>query len=208
MTQLESPRQAAKRQHILDVATEMFLEEGYAGVSVDGLIARIGGSKRTFYAYFGGKDGLFAAIIARLCEEIVNPLTHMDLKRKPLREALLTIAETFLDVVLAPRTTALHRLIVAEAPRAPEAARSFFEAAPGTAYRCLTEYFTWAESAGLVAPGSAERRAVIFLDALTGRFQLQCLLGLVESPSQSERQLLIEEAIAIFTHGLEPSGKT
>lgn len=201
---MNPPRQSEKRQNILKVATEMFLAEGYAGVSVDGIIARIGGSKRTIYAYFDGKDGLFAAIIAQLCEEIVNPITHMDLKRKPLHEALSTIAHTFLEVVLAPRTLALHRLVVAEAPRAPEAARSFFDAAPATAYRCLTEYFTWADGAGLVAPGDAQTRAVIFLDALTGDMQLRCLLGLMDSPSQTERQHLIEEAIRIFIGGLAP----
>nr|WP_280043235.1 helix-turn-helix domain-containing protein [Pseudomonas sp. Hg5Tf]MDH2561210.1 helix-turn-helix domain containing protein [Pseudomonas sp. Hg5Tf] len=70
---MERPRQVEKRQNILMAATEMFLEEGYAGVSVDAIIARIGGSKRTLYAYFGGKEGLFAAIVAQLCEDIVNP---------------------------------------------------------------------------------------------------------------------------------------
>ncbi len=97
---VESQRQVEKREGILAAATEMFLEEGYAGVSVDGIIARIGGSKRTLYAYFGDKDGLFAAIIARLCDEIVNPLKHMNLAHKPLPQALGIIAETFLGVCL------------------------------------------------------------------------------------------------------------
>lgn len=204
---METPRQAAKRQHILKVATEMFLAQGYSGVSVDGIVAQIGGSKRTIYSYFGDKEGLFAAIITQLCAENVSPLMHMDLKRKPLHEALSTIAQIFLEVVLSPRTIALHRLIVAEAPRAPEAARSFFEAAPATAYNCLAEYLTWADGAGLVAPGNAHTRAVIFLDALTGDMQLRCLLGLREFPSQVERQHHISEAIAIFIKGLSPSDK-
>ncbi|MNJ31335.1 Bacterial regulatory protein, tetR family [compost metagenome] len=200
---MESKRQAEKREGILATATEMFLEEGYAGVSMDAIIARIGGSKRTVYAYFGDKDGLFAAIIARLCEQIVNPLTHMDLSRKPLPEALRTIAETFLGVILSPRTIAMHRLIVAEALRAPEAARAFFEAAPGAAYSCLREYFEWAEKAGIVQAGDAQTRAVLFLDALTGDFQLRCLLGLMQTPPQDEQQHRIEEAIVIFLSGLK-----
>lgn len=199
---MERPRQVEKRQNILVAATEMFLEEGYAGVSVDAIIARIGGSKRTLYAYFGGKEGLFAAIVAQLCEDIVNPLTHMDLKHKSLRDALSSIAHTFLDVVLDPRTIALHRLIVSEALRAPEAARSFFEAAPGTAYRCLSDYFDWAQGAGLILPCDARPRAIIFLDALTGNFQLRCLLGMQEAPLPQEREALIDEAITVFIQGL------
>jgi len=201
---MQTPRQAAKRQSILKIATDMFLTEGYSGVSVDGLITKTGGSKRTIYSYFGGKEGLFSAIIEQLCEENVSPLTHMDLKQRPLQEALSTIAAIFLDVVLSPRTIALHRLIVAEALRAPDAAHSFFDAAPATAYNCLAEYFIWADEAGLIVPGDAHIRAKIFLDALTGDLQLRCLLGLCKHPSQSEREQLIAETIAIFINGLSP----
>lgn len=201
---METARQAAKRQSILNVATDMFLTDGYSGVSVDGLIAKTGGSKRTIYSYFGGKEGLFAAIIEQLCEENVSPLTHMNLSQKPLQEALSTIAKIFLDVVLSPRTIALHRLIVAEALRAPEAAQSFFDSAPKTAYHCLAEYFTWADEAGLIVPGNPHTRAKIFLDALTGDLQLRCLLGLCKRPSKSEREHLITETISIFINGLSP----
>ncbi|MFC6672672.1 TetR/AcrR family transcriptional regulator [Marinobacterium aestuariivivens] len=202
---MNQPRQIEKRKAIINAATEMFLESGYAGVSVDGIIAQIGGSKRTIYKYFGDKDGLFAAIVEQLCEEIVTPLTHMDLKRLSLQEALSTIAHTFLEVLLSPRTIALHRLIVAEAPRAPASARTFFNAAPATSYRCLTEYFIWADGAGLVTPGDAHARAILFLDALTGDFQLRSLLGL-EVPGRVEQNRLIDEAIAVFMKGIAPTG--
>ncbi|MNH26034.1 hypothetical protein D3C79_860630 [compost metagenome] len=97
----------------------------------------------------------------------------------------------------------MHRLIVAEALRAPEAARAFFEAAPGAAYGCLREYFGWAEKAGIVQAGDAQTRAVLFLDALTGDFQLRCLLGLMDIPSELDRQRRIDEAINIFLSGLK-----
>lgn len=199
---MQMTQQERKRDAILEAASELFLESGYSGVSVDAVVARVGGSKRTIYSYFGDKDGLFAAIVSRLCEQIVTPLTRLDLKGKPLSEALALISRTFFDVVLAPRTLALHRLVVAEATRAPEAARTFFAAAPGTSYRCLAEYFEWAQAAGIVTPGNAHLRSTIFLDALTADFQLRCLLGLLETPTQAERDKLMDEAIAIFMRGI------
>lgn len=203
---MESPtrRQATKRQNIINVATEMFLTNGYSGVSVDGIVTITGGSKRTIYSYFGDKEGLFSATIEHLCAEHVSPLMHMDLKQEPLHKALSIIANVFLNVVLSPRTIALHRIIVAEAQRAPEAARSFFEAAPATAYRCLADYFAWAEENGLITAGDSHARARIFLDALTGDLQLRCLLGLEQCPSKIERDHLIAEAISIFIIGLSP----
>ncbi len=191
-----------KRQAILAAAAELFLESGYNGVTLDALIGQVGGSKRTIYAYFGDKDRLFSEIVLKLCAEIVTPLTELNLKGMSLRDALELIARTFFDVVLSPRTLALHRLVVAEAPRAPEAARTFFASAPATSYRCLEEYFRWAEGAGMVTPGNPYRRSAIFLDALTADFQLRCLLGLMEAPTREERESLMNEAITIFIQGI------
>lgn len=199
-----TPRQAAKRQHIISVATDMFLTDGYSGVSIDAIVTKTGGSKRTVYSYFGDKEGLFTAIIESLSAEHVSPLMHMDLRQEPLHDALSIISNVFLNVVLSPRTLALHRIIVAEALRAPEAARSFFDAAPATAYKCLAEYFTWAQENELIRPGDSHARAKIYLDALTGDLQLRCLLGLAKRPSKTEKDHLVAEAISIFTRGLSP----
>uniref|UniRef100_UPI003F586F0D TetR/AcrR family transcriptional regulator n=1 Tax=Pseudomonas purpurea TaxID=3136737 RepID=UPI003F586F0D len=140
---MQRPRQIEKRDTILQAAAQLFLQNGYSRVSVDEVVAAIGGSKRTIYAYFGDKDGLFASIVEQLCNEIVTPLVVLDIKRLPLRDALQRIASTFLDVVLSPKAIALHRLVIAEANRAPESARMFFAAAPTTSYRCLADYFNW-----------------------------------------------------------------
>ncbi|OYW88264.1 MAG: TetR family transcriptional regulator, partial [Sphingobium sp. 32-64-5] len=47
-----------RRQAILDVATEMFREVGYARASMAAISARIGGSKGTLYGYFKSKEEL------------------------------------------------------------------------------------------------------------------------------------------------------
>ncbi|WP_347906181.1 TetR/AcrR family transcriptional regulator C-terminal domain-containing protein [Pseudomonas purpurea] len=43
---------------------------------------------------------------------------------------------------------------------------------------------------------------MIFLDALTGDLQLRCLLGLLSTPSQAEKDRLITQAIEIFLGGV------
>jgi AcrR family transcriptional regulator len=69
-----------KREQILRAAADLLLERGYAGVSVDEVVARAGGSKTNVYTYFGGKDGLFAAVMQRFCDEIVGPLKAIDVR--------------------------------------------------------------------------------------------------------------------------------
>ena len=191
-----------KRDVILNAATELFLESGYSRVSVDAIIARVGGSKRTIYAYFGDKNGLFSAIVHNLCHKIVSPLTDLDLRGLPPGQALKQLSETFFDVVLAPDTLELHRLVVAEAPHFPDAGQAFFASAPSVSYRCLADYFAWAQAEGLIKPGDCHRRSTLFLDALTGDIQLRCLLGLVDTPDRQRLAEAADEAIDIFLHGI------
>ncbi len=53
------------RQALLDAATVEFAELGLEGARIDGVAERAGVNKRLIYYYFGGKDGLFYAVLAR-----------------------------------------------------------------------------------------------------------------------------------------------
>ena len=51
------------RQRLLETATELFAEKGYAGTSVREIVEKAGVSKPVLYYYFKSKDGLFYAIL-------------------------------------------------------------------------------------------------------------------------------------------------
>ena len=57
------PKDLAKRAAILEAAKQLFLEQGYQGVSMDQIAATAGVSKLTVYSHFGDKETLFAATI-------------------------------------------------------------------------------------------------------------------------------------------------
>lgn len=54
-----------REQQMLDVAEEVFSERGFHGVSMEEIAERCGVSKPMLYDYFGSKDGLLRAAIAR-----------------------------------------------------------------------------------------------------------------------------------------------
>jgi AcrR family transcriptional regulator len=56
-----SARRDAKRDTIIEVARQVFFEEGYAAASMSTIAARLGGSKGTLYNYFKSKEELFEA---------------------------------------------------------------------------------------------------------------------------------------------------
>ncbi|WP_433258708.1 TetR/AcrR family transcriptional regulator [Streptosporangium sp. CA-135522] len=77
MTLRQRNRLAAVRQ-IMDTAMDLFDQHGYTEVTVEQIAAAAGVSPRTFYRYFGTKEGLFttdplAAVGLGLMDERIAP---------------------------------------------------------------------------------------------------------------------------------------
>lgn len=57
---------------MLEVAEEVFAERGYQDASMDEIARRVGVTKPMLYAYFGSKEGLLVATIARVREDMTS----------------------------------------------------------------------------------------------------------------------------------------
>jgi len=115
------------RERILEVATSLFLSEGYGTTSIEAVAARAGVSKRTFYHRFDNKAALFAAVVHRIIEQIRPPPEVPLLEGRTLQEILRRLAGLILHAALAPQAIALHRLVTAESLRFPNLARAVYE---------------------------------------------------------------------------------
>src|ERR1700719_189741 len=121
------PRGEVRRSQILDTAAQVFLENGYGGATIDLVIERAGASKATVYSFFGGKDGLFAAIVEERVERILSAFGDPEVVHSDVRHALAHIAQRYMEVAMAPDAVGIWRLIIAEGVRFPELARTFFQ---------------------------------------------------------------------------------
>jgi AcrR family transcriptional regulator len=65
MRKRRSERGDVSRERILESATELFSQRGYAGTGVDQLAARSAIAKTAIYYHFGNKEGLLAAVLER-----------------------------------------------------------------------------------------------------------------------------------------------
>jgi AcrR family transcriptional regulator len=63
-----SPRQADTRQRILDVALELFAEQGYEKTSLREIAERLDVTKAALYYHFASKEALLAGIVDSLVE--------------------------------------------------------------------------------------------------------------------------------------------
>jgi AcrR family transcriptional regulator len=113
-------------ERILEVATELFLEEGYGSATIEAVAARAAISKRTFYHRFDDKAALFDAVVHRIIEQIRPPRDVALLEGANLHEILRRFAGFVLAAALAPRALALHRLVIGESTRFPNLIRTVY----------------------------------------------------------------------------------
>lgn len=81
------------RQNILKVATEEFAAYGLSGARVDAIAERTLASKRMIYYYFGGKQGLYSAVLEKAYADIRAEEAQSDLAHMAPREALQKLIE-------------------------------------------------------------------------------------------------------------------
>ncbi len=115
------------RDRILQVATDLFLTEGYGSTSIEAVAGRAGVSKRTFYHRFDDKAALFAAVVHRIIEQIRPPPGVPLLQGATLQEILRRLAGLILHAALSPQAIALHRLVTAESVRFPNLVRAVYD---------------------------------------------------------------------------------
>ena len=97
----------ARRQEIVRKAAALFIEKGYANVTIDEIIRLVGGSKATLYSRFGGKEGLFETVIKQPCVDVAHTI-EID-PAGDVETQLTQIARSFLKSVLNPKILELHR---------------------------------------------------------------------------------------------------
>src|SRR5579859_1132543 len=122
------PRLLAEQipEQILEVATPLFLTEGYGATSIEAVAKRARMSKRTVYSRFRDKAELFGAVVHRLVEQLRPPNTAPEqfFEGDSLEAILHRLAQLILRAALSSSALALQRVIVAEATRFPELAEA------------------------------------------------------------------------------------
>jgi TetR/AcrR family transcriptional regulator, mexJK operon transcriptional repressor len=109
---------------ILDVATRLFFRHGFAATSMERVAAAAHISKRTLYARFRDKAALFRSVVDRQVRGWRGSFEAQTQRPDSLADALREAAGGILRVALEPEALALHRMVVAEAERFPELART------------------------------------------------------------------------------------
>jgi TetR/AcrR family transcriptional regulator, mexJK operon transcriptional repressor len=129
----EEGRTPRKRRAILSAASEVFLQHGYLGASMDEVAARAGVSKQTVYKQFADKQHLFSEIVLGTTVQVVDGFARAFAntleEATDVQQAFRDLARLFLDSLLQPDVLRLRRLVLAEADRFPDISGAWFDGA-------------------------------------------------------------------------------
>ncbi|MBW4513003.1 MAG: TetR/AcrR family transcriptional regulator [Scytonematopsis contorta HA4267-MV1] len=153
-----------KREQILHGAMRVFLQDGYAGTSMDRVSAVAGVSKQTVYSHFQDKEGLFKALMEQVTINNIGSVFGMqELKGEPAF-LLRQLAEKYFSLVADnPDYIALLRVIIAESERFPELAKLYTKTVILHGRQLLSQYFLEHSELGISDP---EATAQIFFGSL------------------------------------------
>ena len=103
-----------RREQLLDVSRSLFAEKGFDATSVEEIASRASVSKPVVYEHFGGKEGIYAVVVDREMQRLMDQIiTALDGGSHP-RELLEQAACALLDYIEG--STDGFRILVRDSP--------------------------------------------------------------------------------------------
>ncbi len=184
---------------LLDAAEPLFLAQGYGATTVEQIAARVGATKRTIYAKFGDKAGLFSAMAKRVVKRHRTWLNG-EFPGATIDERLTNFGMQLLSLALAPDVLALYRVIVAEAHRFPEVALLVDQLAAQGVHRRLAEIIAAEAAGGSLAVTDPALAAELLVGMILNAAVHAGLLGR-KSAAATQPARWAQAAVSVFLDG-------
>ncbi|MGA7989088.1 MAG: TetR/AcrR family transcriptional regulator [Candidatus Dormiibacterota bacterium] len=150
---------------IREAAATLFLERGYQGTSMDDIAAAARVSKQTIYTHFADKESLLSGLVlanADRVEAFLVTMASVVQDADDVEIALQKLARLYLHFVVRPEVLKMRRLVLAEAGRFPELARTYYEQVPQRVYATLATLFRELADQGALQVEDADSAAQHF----------------------------------------------
>jgi TetR/AcrR family transcriptional repressor of mexJK operon len=187
-----------RRKHkVMQVATSLFVRDGYAATSLVDIAKGAGVATRTVYQHFGDKEAIFRHVMfARETAAVyAPPAIHAE---DSLFEIMVRAANYIIDVSLRPTTVDLMRLTIAESKRFPELTKKLTDATYSRFRANVKAIFDELVQRGLVSDPDPALSAAMFVDLILGTTTLLVYAGW-QSPPPRYSQL--NQKIELFLQG-------
>jgi TetR/AcrR family transcriptional repressor of mexJK operon len=134
------PKHDLRKKEILSTALILFGERGYDGVTMDTIASKLHISKSTLYSYFSSKAELFASLLQQSSFNLYTEKLNIDTEKKDLREIILSIGRSYLQIGEDPERAALFKTVIRDSCNYPELGTVYFEQGINPACNNIMEY--------------------------------------------------------------------
>lgn len=194
----------AKRQAILEVATQAFQELGFERTSMSEICARVGGSKATLYNYFPSKEVLFFEVMS-LSTEAEFEAAHQAINSsaEDMAESLRYFGERFLAFLYSPEVRAQRHLAISESGRT-ELGRLVYERGVLRSQNLISEFLQAAMNRGKLRQADADTATRHLCALLESELLDRFLFRVVGELSTEEIRAVTARAIDVFMAAYGP----
>jgi TetR/AcrR family transcriptional regulator, mexJK operon transcriptional repressor len=185
----------------LNVALDIFLEQGFEKTTMEEIAIRAGMSKRTVYARYEDKGALFKAAVQRAIDRYTVPRHALEaVATADLRETLVAIARLRIANVARPVVIKLQCVLAAQSYRFPELFKIAFEEGAGPTISFLSELFMRCGAQGEISVSEPQRAAGAFLSLAVGGPARIIVSGNRLAPAEIEEH--VRFAVDLFMRGV------
>lgn len=189
-------------ERLIEIAAHTFMEKGFDATTIDAVAEAASVGKATLYARYRDKGALFAAVCQRKIDMWLTPLSQAAAVPASGRvdAVLLSIARAMMASAMAPEALAISRILIAQAPRFPDLARTAHQEGWQRGISVLSAVLSQFVRDGQIAIEDCDLAADLFLSIVIGRQTRLAMLGIDTDPAQVDHR--IEAAVRLFLDGV------
>ena len=185
-----------KRAAIIEAATRLFLDAGYAGTSLAKVAEAAGVSKATLFKQFPTKAALFDAIVTESWK--VEDEGDLRPPTGDLRAGLTAIGRRYVALLTRPGMAALFRIVIAELPRFPELGEAHFERGKMPYINSVRRYLDTENALGTAKLDDTELAATQFLGMISNYVFWPRMLLIDWSPDDASMAHVVDVAVLMM----------
>ncbi|MCU4325021.1 TetR/AcrR family transcriptional regulator [Acinetobacter johnsonii] len=192
------PKDLEKRQRILEVARQLFLQHGYHGSNMDHIAKEAHVTKLTVYNHFQDKANLFSCAIEETCEKLMLGRSFQLQRAEDFVPMLEQICALSMHIINLPEAIKLEYLLLQLAAEQNPLLENFYKASHLKMRAIWEQFFDQAQALGVLQFEQVNEVITLLMSLLFGYRHQEMLLRMNEVPNAEQREQLIQEAIAIF----------
>lgn len=192
------PRDVGKNSAIIEAASELFLELGFDGTSMDGVAKRASVSKQTVYSHFSSKEQLFGDAVHAAIEAYYPDRALASVENHTLEADLRAVCYRLATLLMTDQAIAMYRLLVTAAAKGPELGELFWRSGPADIQRQLAAFLqTWVERGALKIEDTEKAgQQLVALFKEPAHFKIS--IGIQPKLSAKEIDACVDDAVISF----------